>query len=196
MRRNKAKEIMSVLREIPEVKSCSLYGSLAAGTDDVLSDIDIEIDVSGCDNGKFMLMLHDLLCEKIDIYYKDYAPSLVPENYIVSFALDENDPFLMVDICCKAEPHCTSVTLEQVAELNGKYTHMLKLWTANLKHYVRGSECRSDILRMAEKIGIGAKNKLSEAELLSEALCWLEANVENGLEVLTAACRRKFEELI
>ena len=196
MRRNRAKEIMSVLREIPGVKNCTLYGSLAAGTDDSLSDIDIEIDVSGCDNGKFMLELHELLCEKINIYYMDYAPSLVPENYIVSFALDENDPFLMADICCKATPHCTSVSFEQVVELNGKYTHMLKLWTANLKHYARGSECRSDILRMAEKIGIGAKDKLSEAELLSEVLCWLEANVENGLEVLAAACRRKFEELI
>jgi len=196
MRRNKANEIMSVLRELPEVKNCALYGSLDAGTDDALSDIDIEIDVSGCDNGKFMLMLHDLLYGKIKVYYKDYAPSLVPESYIVSLALDENDPFLMVDICCKAEPHCTSVTLEQVAELNGKYTHMLKLWTANLKHYVRGSECRCDILRMAEKIGIEDKEAFSEAELLCKVLCWLESNVESGLEVFVAACRRKFEELI
>jgi len=187
---------MSVLRELPEVKNCALYGSLDAGTDDALSDIDIEIDVSGCDNGEFMLALPKLLCNKINIYYEDYAPSLIPERYIVSFALDEKDPFLMADICCKAEPHSTSVTLEQVAALNGKYTHMLKLWTANLKHYARGSECRSDILRMAGKLGVEEKERLSEAELLAKVLCWLENNVESGLETFVATCRRKFEELI
>lgn len=196
MRRTKAKEIIAALNELEEVKDCTIYGSLASGTDDALSDIDIEVDVSGCDNGEFMLALPELLVDKIDIYYADYVPSLVPESYIVSLALDESDPFLMADICCKAEPHCMNVTLEQVAELNGRYTHMLKLWTANLKHYIRGSECRSDILRMAGKIGIEDKDTFSEAELLFKVLCWLESNVENDLEVFVAACRRKFEELI
>lgn len=196
MRRTKAKEIISALNELAEVKDCTIYGSLALGTDDALSDIDIEIDVSGCDNGEFMLALPKLLRNKINIYYEDYAPSLVPERYIISFALDENDPFLMADICCKAEPHCTSITLEQVAALNGQYTHMLKLWTANLKHYARGSDCRSDILRMAGKLGVEDKERLSEAELLTEVLYWLERHVESGLETFVATCRRKFEELI
>ena len=32
--------------------------------------------------------------------------------------------------------------------------HILKLWTANLKHYIRGNKCYDDIVRMAKKIPI------------------------------------------
>ena len=196
MRRTKAKEIIAALNELEEVKDCTIYGSLASGTDDALSDIDIEVDVSGCDNGEFMLALPELLVDKIDIYYADYAPSLVPESYIVSLALDESDPFLIADIRCCAEPHCQSVTRERVTVLNGKFAHTLKLWTANLKHYARGADCRGDILRMAAKLGMDNAESVSEKELLAVVLRWIEDNVELGLETFVAACRRKFEELI
>ena len=196
MRRTKAKEIIAALNELEEVKDCTIYGSLASGTDDALSDIDIEVDVSGCDNGKFMLALPELLVDKIDIYYADYAPSLVPEYYIISLALDESDPFLIADIRCCAEPHCQSVTRERVTVLNGKFTHTLKLWTANLKHYARGADCRGDILRMAAKLGMDNAESVSEKEMLAVVLRWIEDNVELGLETFVAACRRKFEELI
>ena len=59
--RDTANEIIAFLNEISAVKKCSIYGSLATNTYDELSDIDIEIDVSGYDNGQFMLELVDAL---------------------------------------------------------------------------------------------------------------------------------------
>lgn len=46
---NTAETVMNILNSLPQVKYCKLYGSLANGTYDELSDIDNEIDVSGHD---------------------------------------------------------------------------------------------------------------------------------------------------
>ena len=192
----KADELMTILNEIPTVKGCKLYGSLFTKTHDELSDIDIEIDVSGYDNGQFMLELTEMLKDKITIYYSDYAPSLIPDKYIVSIAIDVNNPFLIVDLSCSADPHCTTVTKQQVLERNEKYAHTLKVWTANLKHYVRGIECYDDILRMAKRLSIADIDTKDEAELLEETLCWLEDNVENNLSEYVESCSRVFEEHI
>ena len=193
---DKANMIIAVLKEIPVVKKCDIYGSLATNTQDDLSDIDIEIDVSGYDNGQFMLELVELLEGKLSIYYSDYAPSLIPDKYIVSIAIDKNNPFLIVDLCCSAEPHCTTVTKQQVIGKNEKYTHMLKLWTANLKHYVRGCECYNDIVRMARKIAVEEIDTKDEVELLEDTLCWLEENVETELYEFVESCRSRFDELV
>lgn len=194
--RDKADEIISFFNEIPAVNNWTVYGSLVTNTYDELSDIDIEIDVSGYDNGQFMLDVVEILKDKFHIYYFDYAPSFVPDKYVVSIALDKDNPFLIADLCCCAEPHCTTVTKQQVLEKNKKHTHMLKLWTANLKHYVRGNECHDDIVRMAMKISVEDIDTKNEVEILAETLCWLEENIENDLNEFVESCRRKFEELV
>lgn len=194
--RDTANEIIAFLNEIPVVRKCSIYGSLAKDTYDELSDIDIEIDVSGYDNGQFMLELVELIKGKLTIYYSDYAPSLIPERYIVSIAIDEKNPFLMVDLCCCAMPHCTTVTKQQASEKNNKYMHILKLWTANLKHYVRGKECYGDIVRMGKKLPIEDIEIKAEVEILERTLRWLEENVEHGLYEFIESCRRRFDELV
>ena len=194
--RDIANDLITLLNEIPAVKKCSIYGSISTDAQDELSDIDIEVDVSGYDNGEFMLELVELLKEKLCIYYSDYAPSLIPDKYIVSIAIDKDNPFLLADLCCIAKPHCTTVTKQQALKKNEKYTHILKLWTANLKHYVRGNECYDDIVRMAKKLALEDVDIKDEAEILEKTLCWLEKNVENGLYEFVKSCRRKFEDLV
>ena len=97
MLKKKAYEIINILQDIPEVKKCTLYGSLVTDAHDELSDIDIRVDVSGYDNGQFMLSIADILKDKMSVYYCDYAPSFVPEKYIVSLGIDEENPFLLLD---------------------------------------------------------------------------------------------------
>jgi len=187
-----AENIIALLNDMSEVKGCVLYGSLSEGTYDALSDIDINIDVSGSDNGQFMLALAERLSKSIPVYYSDYAPSLVPEKYIVSLAIDEEHPTRVVDLCCTAEPHCTTVSQQQVRGLNDKFSHTLKLWTANWKHHVRGYECRGDILRMADKLGIVGKEEKDNVRILEETLQWLEANAPFRLRHFVESCRREY----
>ena len=188
MHHQKSQEIMEILRQLPGIHSCRLYGSLADGTGDRFSDIDIELDVSGCDNGKFLLTLPVLLRQKMEIVYADYAPSLAPDKYVVSLAIDRENPFLLLDLQCTATPHCTSVTKQLLSAQNNEVTHTLKLWTANLKHFLRGNDCQADILRMAQKIPIEAAESKSPQMLLNETLCWLEAHFDQP--DFLSACRR------
>lgn len=194
--RSKAEEIIEILGGLPEVNGCTVYGSLTNDKSDELSDIDIEVDVSGCDNGQFMLRLVDLLKDKLNIFYHDYAPSLILNDYIVSIALDESNPFMIADLKCVADPHFTTVTKQQAKDLNDKFAHTLKLWTANLKHYARGADCRGDIVGMAQKLSIEDIDTKNEKVLLEETLSWLESNVTDGLGTFIKSCRAKFNELI
>ena len=75
----RAQEIITIINQIPNVKNCTLYGSLAENRADSLSDIDIEVDVSGMDNGVFALLLPALIKKKMHVFYSDYAPSLAPK---------------------------------------------------------------------------------------------------------------------
>ncbi len=194
--RTKAENIMKIINELPMVKSCKLYGSIASGTEDDLSDIDIEVDVSDYDNARFMLEIPKLLNEKINVIFYDFAPSLIPEQYIVSLAVDGKNPFAMVDLKCVAESHCISVSKSEVNERNNIVAHTLKVWLANMKHYVRGRECYDDIVRMAKRLGIEAVEVKTEPELLEEVLLWLEANGNDETDEYISNCRKKFEALM
>lgn len=191
-----AENAMKILKKLPNVNNCKLYGSLANGTYDELSDIDVEINVSGYDNGKFMMELEGLLSDKLNIVFSDYAPSLIPDKYIVSFAIDEENPFLILDLCCMAEPHCKTVTKEQAISANNLFSHMLKLWVANVKHFSRGKDCYSDIIRMASKIGIPDTGIKNEKELLKNVLIWLEENKTDSTSEYIESCKKYFDNLI
>ena len=182
-----------MLEALPMVRKCTLCGSLAQGTADERSDIDIDVDVSGYDKGRFMLEVPELLKDKLNIVCVDFAPSLIPEKCIVSLAFDEQNPYRVVDINCCAEPAGTVVTADQARRLNNRYAHMIKLWTANWKHFIRGRECRSDILRMVQKIGIPGAQTKTESALLEETLCWLEQSAEARYQGIIASCRRLFD---
>ena len=129
------------------------------------------------------------------IFYSDYAPSLAPAKYVVSLAIDETDPFRMVDVCVKGEPHYENVTRQQLAARNDRFSHTLKLWTANLKHHVRGTDCRSDIVKMAKRLDISAADDITDKEMLSKTLEWLETACPDEMRTYVAVCRKHFEKL-
>lgn len=189
-----ADEIVDMLEALPMVRKCTICGSLAKGTADEISDIDIDVDVSGYDKGQFMLELPEWLNDKLNIVYMDFAPSLIPDKCIVSLAFDERNPYRVVDLNCCAVPSDTVITSEQVRKLNNRYTHMIKLWTANWKHFIKGRECRSDILHMVQKIGICDTENKPNLALLEETLCWLEQNAEQRYQGIIASCRRLFDQ--
>ena len=189
-----ADELVGMLEALPMVHKCTLCGSLAKGTADEISDIDIDVDVSGYDKGKFMLEVPELLRDKLNIVCVDFAPSLIPEKCIVSLSFDEQNPYRVVDINCCAEPADTVITADQARQLNNRHAHMIKLWTANWKHFTRGRECRGDILHMVQKIGISDAENKSDLLLLEETLCWLEQNAEQRYQGIIASCRRLFDQ--
>lgn len=185
----KVKKIRKFISKLPNVKSCEL----ATNTFDEMSDTEIEIDVSGYDNGKFMLELPDKLKE-INVIYCDYSSDLVPDTYTVSIAVDEHNPFFIINLKCKAEPHFKTILKDNVK--NNKYTHILKLWVDNLKRYYCEQECSENIRKLAQEINIKNADKKEPIELLEKILIWLENNQTQKYQTYVNSCRRKFDELI
>lgn len=173
-----ADELCSHLKTLPEVKSSALYGSLTTDHWDCYSDIDVEIDASGADNGALLLRLPELLSHRFPVVFFDYAPSLAPEKYVVTLAIDASNPFRMADITCAAIPHHPSVSAQMLRERNDPLNHMLKLFSANVKHYLRGADCRGDIERMYRRV---FSDPAPDAPAMLRAVYnWLEQNVSGA----------------
>lgn len=177
-----AKDIFEFLNDIPEVKSCKIVGSLSAGNNDEFSDLDLVIDVSGIDNGVFLTKLPKLFEEKYDVIFYDYTPSLAPDKYIVSIAINKTNPFMIVDVSCVATPHFDSVSKQELASLNNKYDHTLKLFVANLKHLLRGMDCYDDIYKMYSRIFRRDLEAYDEEWMMQEVYGWLQENAESRHE--------------
>lgn len=190
-----ASDVCEFLQNLPEVKSCELYGSLAAGTFDEYSDIDIEIDVSGIDNGWFLTQLPALIAKEYNVVFCDYAPSLAPEKYIITIAANTENPFMWIDISCVATPHCDTVSKQDLMDLNNRYDHTLKLFAANLKHYLRGDDCCEDIQKMYNRILGKNTDVYDEDQMLHSVYIWLLENAEERHEEYVSRFETYFDRI-
>lgn len=168
----------------PGVQTCKIVGSLAAGSYDAYSDIDLEIDVSGLDNGMFALEVPGLLQRRYAPLYTDYASSLAPQKYVVSAALFPDQPFMMVDIACVATPHSSAVSPAELSARNSLYAHTCKVFTINLKHMLRGVPCRRDIERMYLRFLGPDAEPCEEWEMLRQTLSKLQADAAPSCQIL------------
>ncbi len=182
-----ADQVSAYLNALPQVQGCRLYGSLKSGAFDKYSDIDLEVDVSGLDNGRFALQIPALLSQRFPVAFFDFAPSLAPEKYIVSAAVDPENPFGIIDLSCAANPHCRTVSREELSRQNDPYSHILKLFVINLKHFIRGADCRRDMERMYRKVFPASVPALSQTEMLLEVYRWLRENAGEKQEAYVRA---------
>lgn len=168
----------------PGVQTCKIVGSLAAGSYDAYSDIDLEIDVSGLDNGMFALEVPGLLQRRYAPLYTDYASSLAPQKYVVSAALFPDQPFMMADIACVATPHSSAISPAELSARNSLYAHTCKVFTINLKHMLRGVPCRRDIERMYLRFLGPDAEPCEEWEMLRQTLSKLQADAAPSCKIL------------
>ena len=184
--RETAETLCAFFLTLPEVKNAVLQGSIQRNNQDEYSDIDLELDVSGSDNGAFLQRIPMLLNQIYPVIFHDYTPSLFPDSYIVSCAISEDNPFLIVDIKCSAVPHIQSIQKGDLA--CEKFPHILKLWIVNLKHYLRGCTCTHDIERMYCKLFPHTLD--SEKQMLLEVFVWLKENQTAKYAKYLQSCER------
>lgn len=190
-----ANQVSAYLSALPQVKNCRFYGSLANGSFDGYSDIDVEIDVSGLDNGQFLLEIPDFISRQFPVIFFDFAPSLAPEKYVVSVAIDTENPFGIVDISCAAQPHFRTVSKQDFIARNDPYCHILKLFVINLKHCIRQADCLGDIQRMYQKVYRANTHPRSRQEMLADVYHWLKENVSEKQEAYVRALEPYMKEV-
>ena len=62
-----------------------------------------------------------------------------------------------------------------LAERNDPYSHTMKLFTANLKHYLQGTDCGRDIRKMTGRLP-GYDETASLSAMLRHTFQWLTAH--------------------
>lgn len=189
-----ANRVLAYMNAFPQVKNCRFYGSLANGSFDNYSDIDLEIDVSGLDNGQFLLEIPTLISQRFPVIFFDFAPSLAPEKYVVSVAIDTENPFGIVDISCAAQPHCRTVSKQDLVARNDSYCHILKLFAINLKHFIRRADCLGDIQRMYQKVFRTNDYIRNPQEMLADVYRWLKENASEKQEAYVRALEPYIKE--
>ena len=144
-----AHRVLTALASERAVRRTALRGSLATGQTDEYSDIDVLVDVSGSDNGRFATRIPALLGRHVPVLFSDWAPSLLPETYVQTCFLDGAPIFWNVDVECMATPHVPSLTRVAVQPRD----HGLKLWVLDAKHLLRGAATADpDIRRLAARL--------------------------------------------
>lgn len=81
--------------------------------------------------------------------FNDWSPSLLPNEYVISFVHKDFPVFCLIDIQVLATPHFSSLVEVSV----NKYHHLLKLWIINLKYFLKGNEkAEFNIIKLAKRI--------------------------------------------
>lgn len=158
-----ADELITYLNQFPFINSCTIHGSLAKGTYDKYSDIDIQVDVSGHDNGKILLMLPYLIDQKFPLSYVAFAPRFAPDLYVISFALVGADEFHFIDIECVATPHVSSLSKDEIRMLTDFTSLKTKLLIGCLKKELRGIDYLDEITFLTKSTSDDALVILKEA---------------------------------
>ncbi|GGA60012.1 hypothetical protein GCM10008025_00050 [Ornithinibacillus halotolerans] len=182
---DEANKIIAFLNHHPAVQNSFLRGSLSNGNHDEFSDIDIGIDVTGSDNGEFAKELPSLISSNFNILFHDWSPSLLPEEYVITFVHKDFPIFWIIDVQVMATPHHPTLTEVQV----NKYHHLLKLWILNLKYYLRGNEeADENIVKLAKRTFNKEVENTDVPYLLSQILKEIKENVEPALHTFIEKC--------
>lgn len=182
-----ANEIISYLKEFPFTKSCNLHGSLSLDKYDEYSDIDIQIDVSGSDNGKILLMLPYLINKKFPLAYTAFAPRFAPDLYVVSIAILDENIFHFIDIECIASPHISSLSKDEILNITDFSALKLKLLIGCLKKYLRGIECSEEIKFIIKDSSSDKISTMLEKAFQDIAI--------NSTDTIKAICEKSIEYL-
>lgn len=180
-----ANKIIEVLKGNVNVQDAYIRGSLTKGKYDYFSDIDIGVDVSGFDNGKFASNLPSFIKENFDIIFYDWSPSLLPHDYVISFAHRGFPIYWFIDIQVMATPHIDSLKEVPV----NRYHHLLKLWIINLKYYLRGNEkSEKSILKLAGAVLKNDFEDKSSLYIMEKIIKEIKNNIDPDLYSFVLKC--------
>ena len=140
-----AEKLRRYLKSLDITKNCIIHGSLTTGRADKYSDIDLQLDVSGSDNGKTARELPELLSKEFPVVYTAYGPRFAPDLYLVSFGLKDYSPFHFFDVEIIADPHVPSLSRQEIIDMTDISALRTKLLVGVLKKHLRGQEYKEEL---------------------------------------------------
>ena len=166
-----ASTIIDLLRS-SEINSIELVGSLSENKIDKYSDIDFmlkDTNSSPLDNINIAL---GIIQDNFEVVFFDWAKSLLPEKYVFSVFLKQNNIFWFVDLTCCRDAKYSNVNRDLLPQ--DKIYHIFKLWICNAKQQIRKREERNHIDIVYQRIFTDIK--ISNKEKYAKILDWLSKN--------------------
>jgi len=193
LRRTTAQQILAIFRDDAPVKSAFLRGSLLDGCVDAYSDIDIGIDVSGHDNAAYCKVIIETMDRCFDLHFHDWACSLMPQSYVLTFYIKGLPIFWNVDFECMATPHHATLTRQTVKR--DSVAGYLKVWVLNAKYLLRrvpGIE--QQVLDFGKRaLGLDALHDMGSIEVMSTILNHLRKQALPRHREFLDACQEVYE---
>lgn len=190
-----AKRVISTFLAQDEVKAAFLNGSLARGTADEFSDIDIIVDVSGSDNGMYLERVVALIEQDFGVRFHYYACHRVPDIYVVCLFLRDASVFQIVDVQCVATPHCRSVSRDDLRRIRDDVAGLLKGWVKHAVLILRGVEDAPSKIReyIQPRIGDAYEASLPPERLLALLLDEIQLRAGTRHHDFIGECRKLLE---
>jgi predicted nucleotidyltransferase len=188
IRTTTAQKILALFKSDPRVSRAYLRGSLSQGPVDEYSDIDIGVDVSGYDNAAYCQIIIDTMNRMFPLHFHDWACSLMPDSYVITFYIKGLPIFWNVDFECVATPHHARLTREAVE--SDAVSGLLKVWALNAKYLLRktpGSD-KQAIEFGQRALGLTSLGKMNAIEVMSAVLTDLRAKAQPQHREFVLAC--------
>ncbi|MDY7011132.1 MAG: hypothetical protein SVV80_10330 [Planctomycetota bacterium] len=193
LRRTTAQKILAIFRDDARVKRAFLRGSLLDGCVDAYSDIDIGIDVSGHDNAAYCQTIIETMSRSFDLHFYDWACSLMPQSYVLTFYIKGLPIFWNVDFECTATPHHGTLTRQAIER--DTVAGLFKVWALNAKYILRrvpGIE--QQILDFGKRaLGVETLDNMGSVEVMATVLDHLRTRTRPRHSEFADACQHVYE---
>ena len=188
-----AQQILDIFRNDHCVKGASLRGSLLDGCVDAYSDIDIRVDVSGCDNAAYCQTVIETMERHFDLHFHDWRRSLMPQSYVLAFFIKGLPIFWNIDLECSADPHHPTLTRDAVTR--DVTASLLKLWALNAKYILRRLPGVEQRIQGSGKraLGVDTLASMNSREIMGRVLANLTARAQPQLHEFAAECQKVYE---
>lgn len=153
-----------------EINEIRLVGSLSENNFDNFSDIDILLKDTKRSPVENINLALKTIQSNLDVIFSDWAKSLLPEKYVLSIFLKQENIFWYIDLSCYRDKNFQDTCRESLPQ--DKIYHMFKLWICNAKQEVRKREERNNIDIVYLRI-FHDSDSVSKKEKYAKILDWL-----------------------
>jgi predicted nucleotidyltransferase len=175
-RQQLADQVCTLLQADPRVVTVSYYGSIAAGSADRYSDIDIEVRLQNTSDRAFAEALPELLQPVGATLVEAWSVGALPDLFARTFYFTEYPLFWHVDIACKSSDHVDGADLKQMYH----WSQIYKIWVDVLSNFLRGRDTTPTLDTLIERwADISVIRALSPAAKLSRYLDLCDKRARN-----------------
>jgi len=160
------KDIISLLNKDERVTNVEFYGSLAKGTADPYSDIDLHVQLQNVSDRAFAEILPDLIRPVDTCLIEGWGLGALPDDYVRTFYFESYPIFWHVDIHCKSAHHIDGSDIQNTYH----WSQIFKIWIDVVSNWARGKDTTDYIERFMGKWTDLSKATGSPPQKLSQYL--------------------------